>query len=225
MSDDQQKNAIIPEVVSSAWQRGRKQAARIPTKVWVVLWMFLIAAVLMALHTAFSAKTASLRLKVQHGFRSAQMTVWVDGEQEYSGKLTGSTKKKFGVLPTDAVQGNTSQVLPLTSGKHVIRVQVVSADGSEQEDSSSGEFARNGERILAVTARRGSVFLTWQGDNTAVTEASNTAWLSRYASTLFLTMAGSIISALSGFAIRELPGHIRARRVEAPKVESAAAGQ
>ena len=32
---------------------------------------------------------------MQHGFRSAQMTVWVDGEQAYSGKLTGSTKKKF----------------------------------------------------------------------------------------------------------------------------------
>ncbi|PYX96376.1 MAG: hypothetical protein DMG71_06080 [Acidobacteria bacterium] len=225
MSEDQQKSAIIPGVVSSAWQRGRKQAARIPTKIWIVLWMFLIAAVLMALHTAFSDKSASLRLKVQHGFRSAQMTVWVDGEQAYTGKLTGSPKKKFGVLPTDSVQGNTSQVVPLSSGKHVIRVQVVAADGSEQEDSSSGDFVRNGERILAVAARRGSVFLTWQGDNTALTEASNTAWLGRYASTLFLTMAGSIISALSGFAIRELPGHIRARQVEAPKVESAAAGQ
>src|SRR5437868_8400602 len=110
MDEDQQKNAIIPEVVSSAWQRGRKQAARIPTKVWFVLWMFLIAAVLMALHTAFSDKSASLRLKVQHGFRSAQMTVWVDGEQAYTGKLTGSPKKKFGVLDRKSTRLNSSHV-------------------------------------------------------------------------------------------------------------------
>jgi hypothetical protein len=221
---DQEQNAIIP--VSSAWQRARRHAARVPVKVWVVLWMFLIAAVLMALHTAFSDKSASLRLKVQHNFRSAQMSVWVDGEAAYSGKLMGSPKKKFGVLPTDSVQGNSSQVVPLSSGKHVIRVQVVSADGSEQEDSTSADFARNGERILAVTARRGTVFLTWQGENTVLSEASSgSAWFGRYAATLFLTMAGSIISGLTGFAIRELPGHIRARQAEAVKVESAAAGQ
>lgn len=220
---DQEQNAII--AVPTVWQRARRHAARVPVKVWLVLWMFLIAAVLMALHTAFSDKSASLRLKVQHNFRSAQMSVWVDGEAAYSGKLTGSPKKKFGVLPTDSVQGNTSQIIPLSAGKHVIRVQVVSSDGSDEEDSTSADFFRNGERILAVTARRGSVFLTWQGENTVLQAASASAWFSRYASTLFLTIGGSIISALTGFAVRELPGHIRARQAEAVKVESAVAGQ
>lgn len=224
MNQSQENTAIIPASVSSSWQRVRRQAARIPTKVWVVLWMFLVAAVFMALHTAFSDKSASLRLKIQHNFRNAQITVWVDGEQAYSGKLTGSPKKKFGLLPTDSVQGNTSQVVPLSSGMHVVRVQVVSPDGTEQEDSTTAEFMRHGERILAVTAHPGTVFLTWQGENTIVAESSSASWMGRYASTLFLTMAGSIISALTGFAIRELPGQIRARQAEAAKVESAAAG-
>jgi hypothetical protein len=221
----QDQNATS-RTATTFFSRARRHAARVPAKLWVLIWMFLIAAVLMALHTAFSDKSASLRLKVQHNFRSAQMSVWVDGEPAYSGKLTGTPKKKFGVLPTDAVQGNTSQVIPLSAGKHVVRVEVVSADGSEQEDSTSADFARNGERILAVTARRGSVFLTWQGESTVLSQpSSGSAWFARYASTLFLTMAGSIISALTGFAVRELPGHIRARQVEAPKVESAIAGQ
>ena len=212
--------------VSTFWSRARRHAARVPAKLWVLIWMFLIAAVLMALHTAFSDKSASLRLKVQHNFRSAQMSVWVDGDAAYSGNLIGSPKKKFGVLPTDTVQGNTSQVIALSAGKHIVRVQVVSSDGSVQEDSTSADFARNGERILAVTARRGTVFLTWQGENMVLSQpSSGSAWFARYASTLFLTMAGSIISALTGFALRELPGHIRARQVEAPKVESAIAGQ
>ena len=225
MDNGQEQHANSSAAASSIWQRGRRQASRIPAKVWVVLWLFLVAAILMALHMAFSDKSASLRLKVQHNFKTAQLSVWVDGDPAYSGKLTGSAKKKFGLLPTDAVQGSSSQVIPLSSGKHVIRVQVVAPDGSEEEDSTSADFFRNGERILAVTARRGSVFLTWQGESTVLQSSSPAAWFSRYASTLFLTIACSIISALSGFAIRELPGHIRSRQVEAPKVESVVAGQ
>jgi len=52
----------------------------------------------MALHTAFFAKDATLRLKVQHGFRSAQLSIWVDGDRVYSESLSGSTRKKFGLI-------------------------------------------------------------------------------------------------------------------------------
>jgi hypothetical protein len=217
----------IPAAVSSTWQSARRQAARIPTKIWIILWVFLVAAVFMALHTALSDKSASLRLKVQHAFRNAQLTVWLDGERAFSGKLTGSPKKKFGLLP-DSIQGSMSQILPLSSGKHLVRVQVIASDGSSQEESITGDFSRNSERTLAVTARRGDLLLNWQGENIPLTEAeasSTPGWIGRYASTLFLTIAGSIISALTGFALRELPGQIRARQAAAPKAESIAAGR
>ena len=216
-----------PAAVSSTWQGARKQAARIPTKIWIVLWAFLAAAVFMALHTALSDKSASLRLKVQHAFRNAQLTVWLDGERAFSGKLTGAPNKKFGLLP-DSIQGNMSQILPLSSGKHLVRVQVIASDGSSQEESITGDFSRNSERTLAVTARRGDLLLNWQGENIPLTEAeasSTPGWIGRYASTLFLTIAGSMISALTGFALRELPGQIRARQEAAPKAESIAGGR
>jgi hypothetical protein len=49
--------------------------------------------VFLAIHTAFTAKDASLHLKLQHEFRNAQVSVWVDDDLAYSGKITGSTKK------------------------------------------------------------------------------------------------------------------------------------
>ncbi len=112
-----------------------------------------------------------------------------------------------------------SQNVPLTSGKHLIRVQVASDDGSTVDDSISGEFVRNSERNLSVSARRGDLSLSWQVANSAVGESSDHAgWLGRYASTLFLTIAGSIISALTGYAIKELPKQIGSRQSEAPKI-------
>ncbi len=148
-----EKQAPLRAPATSFWQKTRQQAARVPTKVWIVLGLFAVAAILMALYIASLAKTATLHLKVQHGFRSAQIYLWVDGDLAYSGKLTGSAKKKFGLIP-DSVQGSLSQNVPLISGKHLIRVQIASDDGSTVDDSISGEFVRNSERNLSVGSDR-----------------------------------------------------------------------
>ncbi len=202
-------------------------AARVPAKAWVVLGLSFVAAVLMALHTALAPiKNANLHIKVQHSLRSAQLSVWVDGKQEYSGKLTGSMRKKFGIF-NDTVQGSLSQVVPVTAGTHAIRIQIYTDDGSVQQESITGDFAAKSERNLMVTARRGDVSLNWQGVSTALaSEPVPDNWISRYANTLFLTIAGSIISALTGFAVKEVPGYIKSRVQEPPaKAESAGAGR
>jgi hypothetical protein len=82
-----------------------------------MLGIFLSAAVLMALHTALSGKDASLHLKLQHDLRSADISLWIDGDLAYSGKLKGSLKRRFGLMP-DSVQGSLSQVVPVSSGTH-----------------------------------------------------------------------------------------------------------
>lgn len=196
--------------------------ARTPAKVLVMFGLFLLAATLMALHTAFASKDATLHLKVQHSLRNADLSVWVDGDLAYSGKLKGSAKKKFGLIP-DAIQGSLSEIVPLTSGAHQIRVRVVSDDGLIQDDSIAAEFAQHSQRELAITARRSSMQLAWQSSSGAA--PTNSSWVSRYAGTLMLTIAGSIISALTGFALRELPAHIRSRQDIQPKAQSAAAGR
>ena len=92
-------------------QQPRQWLKQVPVKARILLGMFLLAAVLMAIHTALSAKDASLHLKLQHGFRSAQVSLWVDDDLAFSGRITGSTKKKFGLIPTDTQQGSLSQIV------------------------------------------------------------------------------------------------------------------
>jgi hypothetical protein len=61
----------------------------------------------------------------------------------------------------------------------------------------------------------------WQGTGTALVETSaNFGWFSQYAGSLFLTIAGSIISALAGYAIKELPARLRPSSDSPPNTES-----
>jgi len=202
------------------YQDARQWAARVPVKARAVLVLFLVAALLMAVHTALTAKDASLHLKLQHGFHNAQVSVWVDGDLAYSGKVTGSTKKRFGLIPTDSVQGSLSQIIPVRSGPHKVRVRIEPDDATMQEDSISGDFAHSSERDLSVSARQSGLSLAWLGTSSAPAETSSTfGWFSRYAGSLLLTIGGSIMSALTGYAIRELPARFRSTADSTPKAE------
>ncbi len=215
---DLQRTEDLRARVAVLQQTVRDRAARVPTTAWIVLGLFLLAATLMGLRTAFVSRDAGLRLKVQHSLRSAQISVWVDGDLAYSAKLIGAARKKFGLIPD--VQGSLSETLPISSGSHQVRVRVASDDGSAQEDTIKGDFARNSQRTLTVNARRDDVSLNWQGQDAAVADsavAGSGGWFGRYTSTLLMTIAGSIVSALTGFALRELPRHIASRQGETPK--------
>jgi hypothetical protein len=202
------------------YQHARQWAARVPVKARIVLGLFLVAALLMALHTTLTAKDASLHLKLKHGFHNAQVSVWVDGDLAYSGKVTGSPKKRFGLIPTDSVQGSLSEIIPVRSGPHKVRVRIEADDATMQEDGISGDFAHNAERDLSVSARQSGLSLSWLGTSIAPPESSSSfGWFSRYAGSLLLTIGGSILSALTGYAIKELPVRLRSTSESAPEAE------
>jgi hypothetical protein len=202
------------------YHHARQWAMRLPVKARVVLGLFLAAALLMAMYTAFTAKDATLHLRLQHGFHNAQVSVWVDGDFVYSGKVSGSIRKRFGLIPTASAQGSLSQVIPVRSGQHNVRVRIEPDDAAMQEASISGDFTRSTERDLSASARRSGLSLSWQGTGSAPAETSSSfGWFSRYAGSFFLTIAGSIMSALTGFAIRELPARLRSTSGSAPKPE------
>ena len=211
----------VRERAALAYRRVRHYASGVTVKAWTMLGLFLVAAVLMALHTAFTAKDASLHLKLQHEFRNASVSVWVDDDLAYSGKITGSTKKKFGLIPTDSAQGNLSQIIPVRSGQHRIRIRTEPDEATMQEDSIRGVFAAHTERNLDVTARHSDLSLSWQGTDRAPVERSSMfGWLPQYAGSLILTITGSIMSALAGYAIKELPARLRSTTDSASKTES-----
>jgi hypothetical protein len=202
------------------YQHAKEWGTSVPVKVRIVFGLFLFAAVLMAVHTALTARDGSLHLRVQHGFHEAQVSVWVDGELAFSNKISGAPRKKFGLIPTDSMQGSLSQIIPVRSGHHTVRVRIEPDNAAMQEDTTSADFAANSERSLLVSARHSSLSLSWLGSGSAPVDTSSSfAWFSRYAGSLFLTIAGSIMSAVVGFVLRELPSRLGSGSNSAPKAE------
>jgi hypothetical protein len=202
------------------YQHARQWTARVPVKARVVLGLFLVAALLLAVRTALTTKDASLHLKLEHGFRNAQVMVWVDDDLAYSGKVTGSKRKRFGVIPTDSLQGSLSEIIPVRSGQHRVRVRIEPGNATMQEDGISGDFAHSSERELFVSARQSRLSLSWLGTSIAPAESSSSSgWFLRYGGSLLLTIGGSIMSALTGYAIRELPARLRSTSESAPKAD------
>ena len=205
----------IREAWGKFWPQFSELRRRLP------LWTQISAAVLIgmlmlaALHSLFFGRGSVLHLRVQHGFASADIAVFVDDDSVYSGKLTGTLKKKY-VVFGNTMQGALTQEIPVSSGYHRIRVQLTSSDGKVQQDSITADFARNSDRTLLVNARRGNLDLEWMGSSApAAIDNSSTptsGGLSRYGTTIFMSIAGSIISALTGYAIRELPGYLKSRQ-------------
>ena len=222
-----QHNAALPAAEGSNlpcegtahWYNISAQIRRIPVTARVILCFFLVAAILTGIHSALAGKDSSFRLKVQHSFRSAQLSVWVDGDLVYSVRLIGAPAKKFGLLPS-SIQGSLSETFPVSSGAHQIRVRIASEGGVVQENSIKGDFDRNGQSTLVVNGRRNDLSLNWLGSAAPVAEsaASGTGWFNRYAGTLLVTIAGSIVSALTGYMIREIPKQIGSRSGEIPKI-------
>jgi len=189
---------------------------RVPAKAWIVFGLFLLAALFMAIHTAMVSKDSSLRVKVQHSFRSAQLSVWVDDDLVYSGKLYGTVKKKLGVVWEQA-QGSFSDTFPVVPGGHQVRVRVAADDGTVQEDAIRGNFARENQLTLSATAHHDQLSLGWQGTTTPGPDSSgsNASWVVRYAGSLMITFAGSIVSAVVGYVLREFAGRLAPRPQEA----------
>jgi hypothetical protein len=218
---EQEQSIQFREKAGVFFRHAHQCIARVPANARILLGLFLIAALLMAIHTAIIAKNASLHLKLQHDFHNAQVSLWVDDDLAYSSKVTGSTKKRFGLIPTDSVQGNLSQIVPVRSGRHTIRLRIEPDHGAMQQDSISGDFSNHTERDLAVSARQSGLSISWQGSGTAPVESSsNFGWLSQYAGSFLLTITGSIISTLAGYAIKELPARLRSSSDFAPKTET-----
>src|SRR5215471_17631769 len=71
--------------------------------------------------------------------------------------------------------------------------------------------------IRNVTSRQSGLSLSWLGSNSSDETSSSFGWFSRYVGSFLLTIGGSIVSALSGYAIKELPSQLRSAPESARK--------
>ncbi len=152
--------------------------------------------------------TANLRVSIQHGLRAAEVSLWVDDRLAYQGRITGAVRKRFGLIP-GAVQGSFSHTVRVPAGTHAVKLQVSApSDGYDEARTIDGQFPPNGNAELLARVRHGEVELSWQGIG-APSSDPGPAWYLKYGTSLLMTVAGSIVSAITAFLIRELPNLAR----------------
>jgi hypothetical protein len=91
-----------------------------------------------------------LELAVQHQFREATLSLWVDDTLALTRPLRGGSQKHLVVFTS--VHGNASETLQLTAGPHTLRLRAQSADQSvDLSKTISAEFANGDDKTLHVT--------------------------------------------------------------------------
>ena len=93
---------------------------------------------------------ANLKISIEHHFKDAKVSLFVDDKLSYAHSLHGATKKRL-VVFGGSVQGNDTQIVSIPAGEHRLRVQVQS--GAESFDHSTtilGTFAADEQRTLRI---------------------------------------------------------------------------
>jgi hypothetical protein len=157
---------------------------------------------LISLPFIYRPGSARLNVVCQHGFRRAEMSVRVDDSEVFRGTLTGTSRKRFGILDS-GVSGSFSHSLAVPAGRHAVQVSVKPAgEPYEVSQTAYAEFTENSVRTLNVGARSGAVQLAWD-DISASSDASSPSSYRKYTGSTLMTIWGSAMSAIVGFFIQE----------------------
>jgi serine/threonine protein kinase len=97
-----------------------------------------------------SIATASMDLSVQHQFKDATLSLWIDNNLTLTQPLHGTARKHMIVL--NGIYGVNSNTVQVPVGAHVIRVRAQSADESvDLSKTISGAFTEGDIKTLQVT--------------------------------------------------------------------------
>jgi serine/threonine protein kinase len=112
---------------------------------------------------AHPAASSTLEVSVDHQFKQATLTLWVDDEVKLTRLLHGGSQKKLIVFNT--THGAESESLQILSGTHQIRVRAESSDQTvDLSRTIIGNFSEGEDKTLRVSfERHNSVMrLAWQ---------------------------------------------------------------
>lgn len=151
----------------------------------------------------YAAGSATLTIAGHHGFRRAEVSIWVDGDLKSKYEVTGAEKRRFGIL--QKTEGNFSRSVRVGAGDHIVRVQFRSlTDSSSIVRQCHVSLEARTESTVYVNADRGLLSLSFAG--TAPKTKPDPEPSSGYAKTLqslFMAIAGSALSAVVGFVVQD----------------------
>lgn len=91
----------------------------------------LLIAIIFAVYAAIPVEQAHLQIICQHSFRSAQLSVLVDGSAVYSGTVNAASKKRLGILSKGQSGPEIfSKLIDVPTGRHVVQVRISAPDES-----------------------------------------------------------------------------------------------
>jgi hypothetical protein len=216
-SDRDRKPRNLAQFVAEARALLSNVVGRLSPKARFALSLGFVALVLLGISGLLSLPSATLRLVCRHDFRSADITVSIDGDVLHTGAVTGASRKWFGVF--EKTEGSYSTTLPVSSGRHVVVVRL-RAPGYDRTRSIQGDFSRGRESILSVDSGR-DLSLAWRGTGGASAEepaSPSSSWL-KYAGSILLTIFGSIVSASIGVLVQDFLRSRKARLAQAGEVQ------
>jgi hypothetical protein len=146
--------------------------------------------------------SGNLTVVCRENFRSAELSVYVDGSLAFSDQISGNAKKRFGILD-ERIEGTLSKVLSLPLGDHVVRAHLTSvADRFDQTKQVEVNLVSGKESTVSITAPRGELSLAYQGPSLGAVKDSGMLPSGPLRSML-VTVAGSVVSAAIGFGVQE----------------------
>ena len=107
--------------------------------------------------------TATLDLAVQHQFKEATLSIWIDNHLVLTRSLHGGAQKRLVVF--SGVRGVDSESIQVPAGAHTVRLRAQTPDKSiDISKTVSAEFVGGGVKNLHVTFDRhnSAMHLDWQ---------------------------------------------------------------
>jgi hypothetical protein len=171
----------------------------------------LLIAIIFVVYAAIPVEQAHLQLICQHNFRSAQLSVLVDGAVMYSSNVNVASRKRLGILPKGQSGPEIfSKLIDVPTGRHVVQIRMSAPDdGFDQARSAAAEFTSARESILQVNAtRRNTLAVNFDGATTsaAATNASSapdSRPLPKNGITIVFSILGTMLSASISFLVQE----------------------
>jgi hypothetical protein len=174
----------------------------------------LLIAAIFAVYAAVPAEQARLQIICQHSFRSAQLSVLVDGAVVYSSNVNAASKKRLGILSKGQSGPEIfSKVIDVPTGKHVVQVRISApTEAFDQARSAAADFTPDRESILQINAtRRNTLAVNFEGAAASTTTAAASTVsstpdshpLPRNGITIVFSILGTMLSASISFLVQE----------------------
>lgn len=168
----------------------------------------------------FAAASATLTVAGHHSFRQAEISIWIDGELKSSFEVSGSPKRRLGVL--QKIDGSFSRSLRVGAGEHTIRVRVHALpDGSEIIRQCQANVQSGTESTVFVNADRGLLSVSFaSGSQRTRPEPEPSSGYMKMMQSVLMAIAGSALSATVGFLVQDF---LKSKKAAAPAASSAQA--